>query len=235
MRKIILSLFIVLVSVFGVGHGYALFQDFVVAQDNKFYSGDFGLQISTTDLDGDQIAEPSPQSNWSNVTQQVWTSSAYWVPGESVSSAIFIRNSGDIDAESLWLNLSDRTYYGTGSHLDEVINLTQAWYDRNGDGIQDAGEDILPDLIAAYDQNGDDFTLLDFYSGTDLVHAGVPFDLEPGAEVLPGKETSVELGGLPGTGKGLFLTWEYDSDAGLDYGGSVIEFDINFTAEQGTN
>lgn len=235
MRKIILSLFIVLISAFAVGHGYGLYQDFVSAEDNTFYSGSFNLQISSTDSDGDNIAESSPQSNWSSNTQQTWASSAYWKPGESVSSAIFLRNAGNIDAESVWLNLSGRSYFGTGGHLDEVINLTQAWYDRNGDGIQDEGEDILPELIAAYDTNGGSFTLLDFYSGTDLAHYGVPFDLEGGEAILPGEKTDSALGGLPGSGKGLFMTWEFDPESGENYGDSVINFDLEFTAEQVVN
>lgn len=233
MRKIILSLFLVLVSVFTVGHGYALFQDLVIAQDNKFYSGEFDLQISTTDVDGDNIAEPAI-SNWSGNVTNVWNTPLEWTPGDVVDSKVFIRNTGDVDAESVYLTLTDRKYYGV-QHLDEVVNLISAWYDRNGDGIQDANEDILPELISQYDTNGDDFTLLDFYAGTDLVHAGVAFDLEAGAEVLPGSDTNDILGGYAGHGKGLFLTWKYDENAGVGHQSAWVEVDLEFTAEQGTN
>ncbi|MBU0579254.1 hypothetical protein KKE34_04075 [Patescibacteria group bacterium] len=235
MRKIILSLFLVLASVFAVGHGYALFQDLVVAKDNKFYSGQFDLQISITDADGDNIAETSI-SNWSGNVTNVWSTQLEWTPGDTISSKVFIRNTGDVDAESVYLTLTGRTYYGL-KHLDEVVNLISAWYDRNGDGIQDANEDILPELISQYDTNGDDFTLLDFYSGTDLVHAGIAFDLEAGAEILPGSESYPinSLGGHAGHGKGLFLTWEYDQDASVNYQDAWVEVDLEFTGEQGTD
>ncbi|MBU0576890.1 hypothetical protein KJ654_04530 [Patescibacteria group bacterium] len=233
MRKIILSLFLVLVSVFVVGHGYALFQDLVIAKDNKFYSGLFDLQISSIDADGDNIAE-TMASNWSGNTVGVWTTQLEWTPGDTISSRVFIRNTGDVDAESVYLTLTDRKYYGV-KHLDEVVNLITAWYDRNGNGIQDVGEDILPDLITKYDLNGGDFTLLDFYAGTDLVHGGVAYDLEPGTEVLPGSDTDSNLGGNAGHGKGLFLTWLYDTEANISYQDAWVEVDLEFTGEQGTN
>ena len=232
MRKIILSLFLVLTSVFAVGHGYALFQDLVIAQDNKFYSGQFDLQISTIDIDGDNIAEASA-NNWSGNVTNVWNTPLEWTPGDIVSSKIFIRNTGDIDAESVYLTLTDRKYYGD-KHLDEVVNLMDAWYDRNGNGVQDIGENISGDLATAYDPNGDDFTLLDFYTGTDLVHNGIAFDLEAGAEVLPGVDTNPALGGHAGHGKGLFLTWQYDPDADVSYQDAWVEVDLEFTGEQGT-
>ncbi len=233
MRKITLSLFIVLVSVFTVGHGYALFQDLVIAQDNKFYSGQFNLQISSTDADGDNIAEAN-FNNWSDDVEGVWSTPLQWMPGDQLSSKIFLRNKGDVDAESVYLTMTGRKYYGE-NHLDEVINLISAWYDRNGDGIQDDDEDILPDLIAAYDTNGDDFTLLDFYHGMDLVHEGVAFDLEAGAAVLPGRYTNPDLGGRAGHGKGLFFTWQYDPEADVRYQGGIVDVDLEFTAVQESN
>ncbi len=233
MRKIILSLFLILVSVFAVGHGYALFQDLVVAADNKFYSGQFDLQISTTDIDGDNIAE-TIGSNWSGNVIGVWSTSLEWTPGDIVSSKIFLRNTGDVDAESVYLTLTDRKYYGL-KHLDEVVNLMDAWYDRDGNGVQDIGENIHGDLVAQYDPNGGDFTLLDFYQGTDLVHGGMAFDLEPGIEVLPGDDSNPTLGGSGGHGKGLFLTWQYDPDADVSYQDAWVDVDLEFTGEQGTN
>lgn len=233
MRKIILSLFVVLVSVFAVGHGYALFQDLVVAEDNKFYSGQFDLQISRTDIDGDNIAEAAG-SNWSGNVTNVWSTPQEWTPGDIIGSRIFLRNAGDIDAESVYLTMTGRKYYGD-KHLDEVINLIAAWYDRNGDGIQDAGEDILPELIAQYDLNGDHFTLLDFFSGVDLVHGGVMFDLEAGSEVLPGGDTDDVIGGYAGLGKGLFMTWQYDPAADVSYQDAWVDVDLEFTAEQEAN
>jgi hypothetical protein len=233
MQKIILSLFIVLVSVFGVGHGYALFQDLVIAQDNKFYSGGFDLQISTTDIDEDNIADVN-FNNWSGNVTSVWNTPLEWTPGDEISSKIFLRNTGDIDAESVYMTMTDRKYYGD-QHLDEVVNLISAWYDRNGDGIQDPNEDILPDLIVEYDTDGGEFTLLDFYSGMDLVHAGVAFDLEDGAEILPGETTDDIIGGDAGHGKGLFLTWQYDPNADVIYQDAWVDVDLEFTAEQGVN
>lgn len=233
MRKIILSLFLVLVSVFAVGHGYALFQDLVVAADNKFYSGQFDLQISTTDIDGDNIAE-TIAGNWSGNVTSVWSTPLEWIPGEIVSSRVFIRNVGDIDAESVYLTLTDRKYYGI-KHLDEVVNLIDAWYDRNGDGVQDIGENIYGDLVTQYDPNGGGFTLLDFYQGVDLVHGGIAFDLEPGSEVLPGSDTNLALGGNAGHGKGLFLTWQYDPAADVSYQDAWVEVDIELMGEQRTN
>ena len=233
MRKIILSLLVIFISLFGVGHGYALFQDLVIANDNKFYSGSFDLQISHTDEDGDNIAD-TPISYWSGNVANIWSTPLQWVPGDTINSKIFIRNTGDIDAESVFLTLTDRKYYGI-DHLDQVVNLIEAWYDRNGNGIQDPGEDILPDLKAKYDTNGGEFTLLDFYDGTDLVHYGVAYDLEPGSEVLPGVNTDDTIGGNSGHGKGLFLTWQYDADADARYQGAWVEVDLELTAEQGTN
>ena len=233
MRKIILSLFLVLVSIFAVGHGYALFQDLVVAEDNKFYSGQFDLQISITDIDGDNIAE-TIAGNWSGNVTGVWSTPLEWTPGDIISSKIFLRNTGDVDAESVYLTMTDRKYYGD-NHLDEVVNLISAWYDCNGDGIQDTNEDILPELIVQYDTDAGDFTLLDFYSGMDLVHGGVAFDLEAGAEVLPGEDTDPILGGNSGHGKGLFLTWQYDVDADVSYQDAWVDVDLEFTGEQGTN
>lgn len=233
MRKIFLSLFILLISLFAVGHGYALFQDLVLAEDNKFYSGQFDLQISQTDADGNNIAETAT-SNWSGNTSNVWTTAIQWTPGNVISSKVFIRNTGDVDTESVYLTLTDRMYYGR-QHLDEVVNLISAWYDRDGDGIQDEGEDILPELIAQYDTNGDDFTLLDFYSGADLVHGGEAFDLEAGEAVLPGSKTNPDLGGYAGHGKGLFLTWQYDEAADVSYADAWVEVDLKFTAQQGIN
>ena len=233
MRKIILSLFLVLASVFAVGHGYALFQDLVIAEDNKFYSGQFDLQISHTDIDGDNIAEPAG-SNWSGNVVNVWSTPMEWTPGDVISSKIFLRNAGDIDAESVYMTMTDRKYYGV-KHLDEVVNLIMAWYDRNGNGIQDAGEDILPELITQYNTNGDDFTLLDFYSGMDLVHAGTVFDLEAGTEVLPGEDTDPNLGGSAGHGKGLFMTWQYDPAADVTYQDAWVDVDLEFTGEQEAN
>ena len=232
MRKIILSLFLVLVSIFAVGHGYALFRDLVVAADNKFYSGQFDLQISTTDANGDNIAE-TIASNWSGNVVNVWSTPLEWTPGDVVSSKIFLRNTGDVDVESVYLTLTDRKYYGV-RHLDEVVNLIDAWYDRNGDGIQDIGENLSSEL-AQYDPNGGDFTLLDFYQATDLVHAGTAIDLEPGAEVLPGDDTDHIIGGSGGHGKGLFLTWQYDPEADVSYQDAWVEVDLEFTGEQGTN
>jgi hypothetical protein len=233
MRKITLSLFIVLASVFAVGHGYALFQDLVIAQDNKFYSGQFDLQISRTDTDGDNIADVN-FNNWSGNVTNVWNTPLEWTPGDEISSKIFIRNTGDVDAESVYLTMTDRKYYGD-KHLDEVVNLVFAWYDRNGDGIQDPAEDILPELIASYDNNGGGFTLLDFYKGMDLLHAGIAFDLEAGAEILPGGDTNDVIGGSAGHGKGLFLTWQYSPAADVSYQDAWVDIDLEFTAEQGTN
>ena len=232
MRKIILSLSILLISLFAIGHGYALFQDLVIAEDNKFYSGQFDLQISTTDLDGDNIAEAGI-GYWSGNVSSVWSTPLEWRPGEIIESSIFIRNAGDIDAESVFLTMTDRKYYGA-QHLDEVVNLVSAWYDRNGDGINDPGEDILSELDLAYNTDGGSLTLLEFYNGMDLVHNGVVFDLEPGAEVLPGEETDFNIGGSAGHGKGLFLTWQYDPDADVSYQDAWVEVDLELTGEQGT-
>ncbi len=233
MRKITLSLFLLLISIFTVGHGYALFQDLVLAQDNKFYSGQFDLQISTTDDNGDNIAETSSHY-WSGNVSNVWSTPTEWTPGEVVSSKIFIRNTGDIDAESVYLTLTDRKYYGV-KHLDEVVNLIDAWYDRNGNGLQDMDENIWGDLATSYDPNGGNFTLLDFYQGVDLVHGGIAFDLEAGDEVLPGDDSDHTIGGMGGHGKGLFLTWQYDPEADVSYQDSWVEVDLEFTAEQEVN
>jgi hypothetical protein len=232
MHKIILSLFLVLVSIFAVGHGYALFQDLVVAENNKFYSGQFDLQISKTDVDGDNVAEPSV-SNWSGNVADVWSTPLEWSPGDTIISKIFLRNTGDIDAAAVHLTLTDRKYYGT-KHLDEVVNLVSAWYDRNGDGIQDVDEDIFSDLQSKYDLNAGEFTLLEFYTGVDLVHGGVAYDLEPGPFVLPGEDSDPILGGSGGHGKGLFLTWQYDPAADVSYQDAWVEVDLEFTGEQTT-
>lgn len=234
MQKIILSLFILLITVFAVGHGYALFQDLVVAENNQFYSGQFDLQISRTDADGDNIAE-TIAANWSGNTTGVWTTQQGWTPGDTIGSKIFLRNTGDVDAESVYLTLTERTYYG-GQFLDEVVNLVTAWYDRNGDGVQDTGEDLLPDLLSQYDADANGvLTLRELYNGTDLVHSGVAYDLEVGDEVLPGVNTDDGIGGSAGHGKGLFLTWEYDPQANVNYQDAWVKVDLEFTAEQGVN
>lgn len=233
MKKLFLSLSLVLISLFAVGYGYALFQDTVVAQDNRFYSTAFDLELSTTDINGDNIAE-ADAGNWSSDATAVWASELEWMPGDTVSSNLFLRNNAEVDAEAVYMTLTDRMYYGD-MQLDEVVNLTEAWYDRNADGIQTEEEDLLPDLVAAYDSNGGSLTLRELYSGMDLVHGGLVFDLEAGTEVLPGSDTDDTVGGGSGSGKGLFFTWQYDADADVGYEDAWVDFDIEFTAEQATN
>lgn len=235
MKKLFLSLSLVLISLFAVGYGYALFQDTVAAKDNKFYAALFDLELSTTDNTGDNLAEPDA-GFWSSETTATWVSDLDWLPGDTVSSRLFLRNNAEIDAESVYMTFTGRTYSGASPEFfDEVVNLTAAWYDRNADGIQSPGEDLLPALAAAYDANGGSLTLQELYDGMDLVHQGTAFDLESGSEVLPGSNTDGAIGGNAGSGKGLFLTWQFDPNAGVEYQEAWVDFDIEFTAEQATN
>jgi hypothetical protein len=233
LSKITLSLAFLVLSVFTVSKGFALFTDVITAKDNKFYSGSYDIQISKTDLDNNNIAE-ADGINWGDNVVGAWTTPLLWTPGQIVDSKIFIRNLGQIDAESLLWHLGDRTFYGA-QQLDQVINIIKVWYDRNGNAIEEAGEDLLPQLMAVYNTNGGVFTLRELFDGTDIVHGGTAFDLEAGVSVLPGSKTNVVLGGNGGTGKGLFLTWQYEPSASVIYANSWVDVDFVFTGEQKVN
>jgi hypothetical protein len=228
--KTTLSLGCLVASVFAVSKGYALFSDVVTAQDNKFYAGIYDIQMSTTDVDNNNIAEAN-LANWTDTVIGAWKTGLQWTPGSTVNSRVFIRNRGDIDTESLFWHLSGRSFYGS-NQLDQAINLTKAWYDRNANGIEETGEDLMPALTAAYNPNGGNFTLRELFDGTDLVHGGVAFNLESGTAVLPGIKTSPTIGGYTGSGKGLFLNWQFDPNVGAMYQDAWVELDFVFTGEQ---
>jgi hypothetical protein len=232
LSTISLSLVVFLVGIFAVGHGYALFSDMVAAKDNKFYSGIYDIQMSTADADNNNVGDIG--SGWVDNKTGVWATSLQWQPGNTLASKMFIRNSGDTDAERVLWTLTQRSFFGA-QQLDQVINLTDAWYDRNANGMKDAGEDLLPGLVAAYDHNGGVFTMRELFDGTDLVHGGVAFDLEAGSAVLPGIKTNSTIGGYVGTGKGLFLTWQFDANASVSYQNAWVELDFEFTGEQKTS
>ncbi len=233
MKKIFLSLAIILLSLFTVGVGYGLYRDSVVVADNIFYSAGFTFELSETDDNLDQIGDPAG-TNWTNQTTGTWSSGTEWTPGEVVSSKIFLRNNSRIDAESVFFTITDRSYTGE-AFLDEVIIITDAWYDRNANGMLDDGEDLLPTFSNNYDLDGQGLTLAELFSGLDEVHQGQAFDLEAGAEILPGSITDDVIGGNSGTGKGFFITWQYDPQADISYQNSTINFDLEFTAEQVTD
>lgn len=233
MKKIFLSLSIILISLLTVGVGYGLFRDTVVVADNIFYSAGFSLELSETDDDNDKIGDLLG-TNWSKETVGTWASGTEWVPGEAVSSKIFLRSNSRIDAESVLFTIDNRKYTGE-AHLDEVIQITEAWYDRNANGLLDTGEDLLPEFTTAYDTDGQGLTLAELYDGLDEVHNGQAFDLEAGTAVLPGSLTDNVIGGNAGTGKGFFITWQYDPQADLSYQGSTLSFNLVFTAEQSTD
>lgn len=228
MRRVLIGIFSVLISLTVAGDTYAVFADSVSAQDNKFYAASFDLQLSTTDADANGVAEPT-LANWSNQAVNVWSTSQLWLPGETKKASVFLRNYGRVDAQSLQWGLSGRIYNGA-QQLDLVINLSEAWYDRNANGALDDGEDILPALKTAYGTTGQKLTLRQLYDGMDVVHGGVQFELEPGSQVLPGVYTNNLIGGYSGTGKGLFLTWEFDHNAAVKYQDTWVEVDMVFTA-----
>ncbi len=232
MKKLSLSVLILLLSIFAIGYGYAIFSDLVIADENKFYAGIFQIQISDTDTNSDQVADTLIQY-WSDTTSNTWSSSQYWVPGQTVESQIFVRNTGEIDADAVLMTMTDRIYYGE-KHLDEVINLIDAWYDRNANGVMDEGENLLPTFEASYDTNADGLTLVELFAGLDVVHNGAMFDLEAGEAVLPGLITDDLIGGINGTGKGLFFTWQFDPEAGIEYQNCTVKLDFEFYGQQTT-
>jgi len=212
-----------------VGFVAAAFIDTGSSASNLFQAGTLDLQLSETDSNADGIADTG--AGWADDTTATWTSPTNWAPGETFSSVLFLRDAGSVDIETLEWDMSSITRNTGGvtgtANLDDMVILTVAWYDRNANGVDDgAAEDLLPALIAAYDTDASlDVTLAELYTGMST-----SFNIESVAEVLPGSVTNATIGGASGTGKGLMLTWEFDSTADNSYQDTNVTVDFDFNA-----
>ncbi len=227
MRRILFSLSVFALVAYFVGSVVASYTDSVGIINNDFVAGTFQLQLSTTDTNGDNVGDTHP-ANWLDSTQSLWDSPAGWQPGESFSNSVFLRDAGSVDIASLQFRLAN-LQRATTPNFDAVVLLTDAWYDRNGDGQRQPEDELLPALIGSYDanQNGS-LTLSELYTGTTTLS----YELEPATDILPGSILSPNLGGENGTGKGLFLQWQYDATASIEYQGGRVGVDLLF---QGSN
>lgn len=216
MKKVLLALVAVTTTAAVVGYAAAAFTDSANAEDNLFQAGTLDLQLSQ---DG---------STWAEDTNDTWVSPTNWAPGDSFDDVLYLRDAGTVDIDSLQWNMSDRTRTGSAD-LDDMVVLTSAWYDDNGNDVRDGGEGILSSLVSAYDLidvNGE-VSLEELYDG---MTGGVgAYELEAGANVLPGEVTDPLLGGPSGTGKGLYLEWTFDEDADNTYQGTTVLVDFDFT------
>ncbi len=208
-----------------VASGMAAFVDQVSSLDNSFESGSLELAISDIDENEDGVAE-GIATNWSEQTTATWQSPADWQPGESFSSAIFLRNQGTVDAKSLKWKVTNKV--DSGVDLDKMVRLNTAWYDRNSSGVMDPEENLFSALKAQYDTGADGtVTLWELHQG--MTEFGHSFELEPGESFLPG-ESDMLVGGYDGVGKGLVLEWIFDEAAGNEYQDASVTVDFEFTA-----
>ncbi len=226
MKKLVFSCFLFLIWLQMVTHVFALYTESVVVAGNVFMPGTYRLQLSTTDTDGNGIADPGV-GNWVIAPTSVWQTPAGWAPGQSFSRKVFARSAGNIDIANfkVWFKRN----HGVGEPVDEHIALTKAWYDRNGNGVLDTGEDLLPTILGLVDVNTNNTVTLN-----ELLikgHTGLRLDLESGGTVLPGSATNPQLGGTNGTGKGLTFEWKLLSTVPVTYGGSQVTVDFEFLSE----
>jgi len=226
MKKILFSCFLMILGLQMVSHVFALYTESVVVSGNVFMPGTYRLQLSTTDTDGNGIADPAV-ANWVNIPTSVWQTPVGWAPGQTFSRTVFVRSAGNIDIGNLkvWFKRNQ----GTGEPVEEHIALTKAWYDRNGNGVQDSGEDLLPTILSLVDTNSNNTATLQ-----ELLtkgHTGLRLELETGGTVLPGSATNAQLGGTNGTGKGVTFEWKLLSTVPVTYGGSHVTVDFEFLSE----
>lgn len=224
MKKIVLSITMFMVSLQFIAQVSAMYTESVLVEGNRFTTGEFKLQLSSTDSNGDGIAD-SHNMHWNTVPTAVWTTPQNWAPGQSIASTIFVRSAGNIDIPNLTLRMLDN---GTvGQPVKDYIRLTKAWYDRNGNGVEDEGENLMPQLLQQYDSNSDNKVTL-----FEMLQNSGSIALEANGTVLPGSLTNNALGGYSGTGKGLMLEWELMHTYPIEHGGSLVKVNMRFDAVQ---
>jgi hypothetical protein len=225
MKKIMLSIAIFMASLQFVAQVSAMYTETIMVEGNRFTTGDFKLQLSTTDSDADGVAD-SHNINWNTIPTAVWTTPANWAPGQSVSNTIFVRSAGNIDIPNFTVRIMDN---GTvGNHeVKDYIRLTKAWYDQNGDGVVDEEEDLIPQLLQQYNSNSDNNLTL-----SEILQNSSSIALEKNGSVLPGSLTNNAIGGYSGTGKGLLLEWELMHTFPIELGGSLVNIKMRFDAVQ---
>jgi hypothetical protein len=99
-----------MVSLQFVAQVSALYTESALFQGNLFTTGEFKLQLSTTDSNNDGIAD-SHNMYWNTVPTAVWTTPQNWAPGQSIASTIFVRSAGNIDIPNLTFNILDNQWY----------------------------------------------------------------------------------------------------------------------------
>lgn len=209
-----------------VTHVFAMYTESVIITGNTFIPGTFRLQISTTDSDGNGIANPEVV-NWVTTPSSVWKTPTAWAPGQTFSNTVFLRSAGNIDIGNL--QVWTKRLNGSGEPVDQYIALYKAWYDKNGNGLQDVGEDILPGIRALVDADANTTVTLHELLTKSYIGARIP--LESGGTVLPGSITNPQLGGTAGTGKSLTFEWKLLNTVPVNYGGSQVSVDFEFMSE----
>lgn len=207
-----------------VAHVSAMYTETILVEGNRFSTGEFKLQLSTIDSNNDGIAD-SQYINWITIPTAVWSTPVNWAPGQTIANTLFVRSTGNIDIPNLSLRMIDD---GTiGQSVKDHIRLLDAWFDRNGNGILDDGEDLMTDFRQQFDNNSDtNVTLFEILQNSGSIA------LEKNGSVLPGSLTNNALGGTTGTGKGLTLEWELMHTFPVSHGGSLVNVKMQFDAEQ---
>lgn len=203
-----------------VAHVFASYTDTITIAGNKIATGTYKFQVSTTDSNGDGIADPQ-SIHWSSNTSAVWATPNDWVPGQSFANTVFLRSGGNVDIGQINLKFADGG--SVGEPIRNYVKLNRAWYDKNGNGVQDPGEDLMSIMQERFDKNGDNTILL-----SEILSPGSGYiKLESGDSMLPGSLTNNLLGGSNGTGKGLTLEWYLLGSMPVEYGGSETSFIVN--------
>ena len=210
-KKILASLIIIGILGFALGWGtYSYFSDTGYSYDNTFTAGTIDLQLRN-DLVGD----------WADEVTATW-SSPNFAPGENVTAELRMKNIGTTGAWVVRIggeDLVETDADGGTTNIADKIVITEIYYSENGV--------YQPwNLVGYYEPifgDGDGtFTLREFvespYSMVFWIGSHPPTEY-----YLPPNGARVEM---------LKMTFQFLEDAGNDYQGDSVSFDLKVVADQ---
>ncbi|MDO8340977.1 MAG: TasA family protein [Candidatus Woesebacteria bacterium] len=215
MKKILLSLaMIAVVSSTAVGATKAYFSDDGTSFNNTFSSGTLDLKLADSD------------EGWSDNVSGTWNSPANWKPGDEVRQTIRLYNTGSTPADivyAYWNNLRDP------AGLANKVQIT--WIeDSTWPGVGD-----ISAFVTAYDAEPKDgkLSLAELISGRDRYASSTtpaPFQ----AKFYADQNMSFAHPVVPYNGGPFDITigYKFMEDAGNEYQGASLIFDLTFRAAQ---
>jgi len=213
-KKILASIFVIGILALAMGWGtYSYFSSTRTSTGNTFTAGTLNLQLSNDGV------------NWHDDVTATWASPSGWAPGDNVTSKIYLRNTGSVDAEAFyawWHNLVDP------DGLSNVIEITwwsdSTWPDYN----------CVPDFLV-YDANKDGkLSLAELVNGLSIYNGEKtpdPYQARFYADYLETYETPV-LKANTGNVFWINMTYHFMETAGNEYQGATASFDLTFSAWQ---